>query len=153
MAKLEFLSIGGSVKDRIAKAMVLSAEKEGRLIPGKSVVIEASSGNTGQFPSCVLHVVPSQTSAWNRYRPRLGMCNQGILPTAFALEWLLNTVDKGYSVIITMPNKMSLEKESLLRALGARVVRTPNEEPFDSPNGLFGRSPIVYLSTLVAEFL
>jgi len=101
LAKLEFLSIGGSVKDRIAKAMVLAAEKEGKLIPGKSVVIEASSGNTG-----------------------IGLA--------------LTCAIKGYSVIITMPNKMSLEKEALLRALGARVVRTPNEEPFDSPNGLFG---------------
>lgn len=50
VGKVEFLSAGGSVKDRIAKAMVLAAEKEGRLIPGQSVVIEPTSGNTGLFP-------------------------------------------------------------------------------------------------------
>jgi cystathionine beta-synthase len=48
VGKLEFVSAGGSVKDRIAKAMVLAAEKEGKLISGKSVVIEPTSGNTGK---------------------------------------------------------------------------------------------------------
>lgn len=47
VAKVEFFSAGGSVKDRIAKAMVEAAEKEGKLIPHKSVVIEPTSGNTG----------------------------------------------------------------------------------------------------------
>ncbi|KIK98179.1 hypothetical protein PAXRUDRAFT_824141 [Paxillus rubicundulus Ve08.2h10] len=101
LAKVEFLSVGGSVKDRIAKAMVLAAEKEGKLIPGKSVVIEPTSGNTG-----------------------IG------LAVACAI--------KGYSLVITMPNKMSREKEALLRALGAQVVRTPDEEPWDSPKSHIG---------------
>lgn len=49
VAKVEFMSAGGSVKDRIAKAMVEAAEQDGKLIPGKSVVIEPTSGNTGMF--------------------------------------------------------------------------------------------------------
>lgn len=49
VGKLEFTSAGGSIKDRIAKAMVLAAERDGVLIPGKSVVIEPTSGNTGML--------------------------------------------------------------------------------------------------------
>ncbi|KAF9054536.1 cystathionine beta-synthase [Panaeolus papilionaceus] len=101
LGKVEFTSAGGSVKDRIAKAMVEAAEKEGKLIPGKSVVIEPTSGNTG-----------------------IG------LAMACAI--------KGYSVIITLPNKMSLEKEALLRALGAEVIRTPTEAAWDAPESHIG---------------
>ena len=49
VAKVEYMSSGGSVKDRIAKRMVEVAEAEGKLIPGKSVVIEPTSGNTGAY--------------------------------------------------------------------------------------------------------
>lgn len=101
LGKVEYMSVGGSVKDRIAKAMVEAAEKEGRLIPGKSVVIEPTSGNTG-----------------------IG------LAMACAI--------KGYPVIITLPNKMSLEKEAAIRALGAEVVRTPTEAAWDSPESHIG---------------
>ncbi|KAF8347897.1 tryptophan synthase beta subunit-like PLP-dependent enzyme [Amanita rubescens] len=101
LGKVEFFSAGGSVKDRIAKAMIEAAEKDGTLVPGKSIVIEPTSGNTG-----------------------IG------LAMACAI--------KGYSVIITMPNKMSLEKEVTLRALGAQVIRTPNEAAWDSPESHIG---------------
>ncbi|KAI0741959.1 cystathionine beta-synthase [Daedaleopsis nitida] len=101
LGKLEYTSVGGSVKDRIAKRMVEEAEREGKLIPGQSVVIEPTSGNTG-----------------------IG------LAMACAI--------KGYSVIITLPNKMSLEKEAALRALGAEVVRTPTEAAWDSPESHIG---------------
>lgn len=47
MGKVEYMSSGGSVKDRIAKRMVEVAEADGKLVPGKSVVIEPTSGNTG----------------------------------------------------------------------------------------------------------
>lgn len=49
VGKVEYTSAGGSVKDRIAKRMVEAAEKDGRLVKGKSVVIEPTSGNTGMF--------------------------------------------------------------------------------------------------------
>ncbi|KAF9266972.1 pyridoxal phosphate-dependent enzyme, beta subunit [Marasmius fiardii PR-910] len=101
LGKVEYMSSGGSIKDRIARAMVEAAEREGRLIPGKSVVIEPTSGNTG-----------------------VG------LAMACAI--------KGYSVIITLPNKMSLEKEAALRALGAEVIRTPTEAPSNAPESHIG---------------
>ncbi|KIM44740.1 hypothetical protein M413DRAFT_67238 [Hebeloma cylindrosporum] len=101
LGKVEFMSAGGSVKDRIAKAMVEAAEKEGKLIAGKSVVIEPTSGNTG-----------------------IG------LAMACAI--------KGYSVIITLPDKMSLEKEAILRALGAEVIRTPTAAAWDSDESHIG---------------
>ena len=49
VGKVEFFSAGGSVKDRIAKRMVEKAEADGTLVPGQSVVIEPTSGNTGAF--------------------------------------------------------------------------------------------------------
>lgn len=101
LGKPEFLSSGGSVKDRIAKRMVEEAEKEGRLIPGKSVIIEPTSGNTGIGLALVAAV-------------------------------------KGYPVIITLPEKMSREKEATLRALGAEIVRTPTEAAWDSPESHIG---------------
>lgn len=54
------------------------------------------------------------------------------------MKGVLNTTDKGYSVIITLPEKMSLEKEAALRAMGAEVVRTPTEASWDSPESNIG---------------
>jgi len=88
-AKLEFANPGGSVKDRCALAMIEDAERAGKLKPGVSTVVEASSGNTG-----------------------IGLA--------------LLCAARGYKLIITIPEKMSIEKKSLLKAYGAEVIITPN---------------------------
>lgn len=88
-AKLELCNPGGSVKDRCALSMVLDAERRGRLIPGVSTIVEASSGNTG-----------------------VGLA--------------LISAARGYKLVITIPEKMSIEKKNLLRAYGAEVIVTPN---------------------------
>ncbi len=93
--KCEFLNPGGSVKDRIAYAMIESAEKSGKIKPGDTL-IEATSGNTG---------------------------------IGFALAGAV----KGYKVIITMPEKMSHEKQVVLEALGAKIIRTPTEAASTDP--------------------
>ncbi|KAH9995537.1 pyridoxal phosphate-dependent enzyme beta subunit [Russula vinacea] len=93
--------------------MVEVAEQEGKLIPGQSVVIEPTSGNTGIGLAMTCAIKVGNT------------CQSTI-------------TDKGYSVIITMPKKMSLEKEAALRALGAEVIRTPNEAAWDSPESHMG---------------
>jgi cysteine synthase A len=87
LAKLESRNPGGSVKDRIAAAMVEDAERRGLLGPG-GTIIEATSGNTG-----------------------------------IALAFVAAT--KGYPLIVTMPERMSKERMSLLRYLGAQVTLTP----------------------------
>jgi cystathionine beta-synthase len=92
--KAESLNPGGSVKDRIGRAIIEAAEREGRLQPGGTVV-EATSGNTG---------------------------------VALAMAAAV----KGYRCVFTIPDKMSLEKIRLLRALGAEVIITPTV-PADDP--------------------
>ncbi len=87
VAKLEAANPLGSVKDRIAVAMVDAAEREGRLEPG-GVIIEATSGNTG-----------------------IGL--------AFV------AAARGYRLLLTMPETMSIERRRLLGSLGAEVVLTP----------------------------
>src|SRR6266699_3947696 len=85
--KLEMLNPGGSVKDRIGVAMIEAAEREGRIEPGKTTIVEATSGNTG-----------------------------------IALAFVCAA--KGYDLVLTMPQGMSRERESLLRLYGARVEIT-----------------------------
>jgi cysteine synthase A len=86
-AKLESFNPGGSVKDRIGVAMIEAAEAEGRIEPGRTTIVEATSGNTG-----------------------------------IALAFVCAA--KGYELILTLPQGMSRERESLLRLYGARVEVT-----------------------------
>lgn len=90
IAKLEYFNPGGSVKDRIALAMIENAEQKGILTPG-ATIIEPTSGNTG-----------------------------------VGLAWV-STV-KGYKTILTMPETMSLERQNLLKAMGAQLVLTPGDQ-------------------------
>lgn len=87
LAKVEFFNPGGSVKDRIALAMVEAAEKDGTLKPG-ATIIEPTSGNTG-----------------------VGLA-------------LVSAV-RGYHLVLTMPETMSVERRKLAAAYGAEIVLTP----------------------------
>jgi len=90
IVKMEYFNPGGSVKDRIALAMIADAEARGVLTPG-ATIIEPTSGNTG-----------------------------------VGLAWV--GVSKGYKVILTMPDTMSIERRNLLKAYGATLELTPGAE-------------------------
>lgn len=90
LGKLEAANPGGSAKDRVARAMVDAAEREGRLAPG-GTIIEPTSGNTGV----------------------------GLAMVAAA---------RGYHLVLTMPETMSVERRRLAAAYGAEVVLTPGSE-------------------------
>ena len=90
VVKVEFFNPGGSVKDRIALAMIEDAEARGVLKPG-ATIIEPTSGNTG-----------------------------------VGLAWI--GAVKGYKVILTMPDTMSMERRNLLKAYGAQLELTPGAQ-------------------------
>jgi cystathionine beta-synthase len=100
VAKLEHTNPGGSIKERIAVAMIDAAEAEGLLQPG-GTIIEPTSGNTG-----------------------VGLAMVGAV--------------RGYRVICTIPDKVSKEKQDLLRAYGVEVIVAPTEHGPDHPDSYYG---------------
>ncbi len=112
LGKLESANPGNSVKDRIGLAMIEAAEKAGDLVPGRSTIVEPTSGNTG-----------------------------------IALAMIAAT--KGYPCVIVMPDTMSPERRSTMRAFGAKIVLTEGAKGMrgavETATGIADRIPNAFM--------
>lgn len=113
VVKLEGMNPAASVKDRIGISMVMAAEAEGLIAPGKTILVEPTSGNTG-------------------------------------IALAMVAAARGYGLILTMPDTMSQERRSMLKAYGAKLELTPGSQGM---RGAINRAQIIVANTPNAVML